>query len=205
MEAEHILCVHRDHTSRIFSGSGGYIPYFDVKTIIDDMIAPVTEVKFRPDVEGDPTFRQLIPYLIVKSGDEIFSAVRKSKTSGEKRLDGMRIIGFGGHANPSSTTKDLYDSLIENLQREISEELVIAPYKISPIGFIYDSRTPVAQDHLGIVFLIEPQNKVTSISEAESQKFADAGYVLLSSLKDQNMEPWTQLIVDHYTTDGNVF
>src|SRR3989304_7085683 len=54
---------------------------------------------FKPrteELERDETFKQVIPYFLVRREGKYFTAVRKSK-GGDARAHGKRLIGFGGH------------------------------------------------------------------------------------------------------------
>src|ERR1700722_9574637 len=50
--------------------------------------------------ENDPSYKQLIPYVVLKYRDQIFH-YRRGQGAGEKRLRALRSIGIGGHINPS--------------------------------------------------------------------------------------------------------
>ena len=57
------------------------------------------EVMRRGDAEEDPTYKQPIPYVIVKRDNEVFLYKRLSN-GGEARLYDQLSIGVGGHMNP---------------------------------------------------------------------------------------------------------
>src|SRR5271168_1258992 len=54
--------------------------------------------QFRPryEMESDPGFKQLIPYIVLKFGEELFH-YRRGSAGAEKRLQALRSIGIGGH------------------------------------------------------------------------------------------------------------
>src|SRR2546428_6358723 len=52
----------------------------------------------RASVEEDPSFKQIIPYLIVRHRGRLF-LVQRSTEGGETRLHGKYSIGVGGHIN----------------------------------------------------------------------------------------------------------
>src|SRR3989442_10503516 len=56
---------------------------------------------FRPraGVEEDPSFKQIIPYLLVRHRGRLF-LVQRSTEGGETRLHGKYSIGVGGHMKP---------------------------------------------------------------------------------------------------------
>src|SRR5438552_18741475 len=49
----------------------------------------------RPAAESDPSFKQLIPYLVLRWRDQVFHYTRAG--GGEARLRALRSIGVGGH------------------------------------------------------------------------------------------------------------
>src|SRR5882757_8802237 len=53
---------------------------------------------FRPrsQCETDPSFKQLIPYIVLRCGSQIFH-YRRGMAGTEKRLQSLRSIGIGGH------------------------------------------------------------------------------------------------------------
>ena len=53
----------------------------------------------RPQAEEDPGHRQIIPYVALLRGDEVFST-RRLRGGTESRLHGLISLGVGGHINP---------------------------------------------------------------------------------------------------------
>src|SRR4051794_16485928 len=53
---------------------------------------------FRPrsEVETDPSFKQLIPYVVLRYGDKVFHYCRGGSGT-ETRLHAKRSVGIGGH------------------------------------------------------------------------------------------------------------
>src|SRR5947207_786776 len=57
-----------------------------------------TAFAFRPrsEVETDPAFLQLIPYVVLRRGADVFH-YRRGKAGTEARLAALRSVGVGGH------------------------------------------------------------------------------------------------------------
>src|ERR1700745_1734225 len=106
----------------------------------------------RSEVETDPSFKQLIPYVILKWQDQVFHYTR-GKRATDTRLQALRSIGVGGHI--SAEDNSLFESPYrEAMFREVAEEVDLATsYREHCVGLINDDSTPVGQVHLGIVHL----------------------------------------------------
>jgi len=73
---------------------------FDVDRYLDKLFAPgVLRFMARSAAETDPSFKQLIPYVIMSFEGKYLSYVR-GKRAGETRLIAKRSIWIGGHINP---------------------------------------------------------------------------------------------------------
>ncbi len=129
----------------------------DVSRYMPSLLAP-EHMSFRPraEVENDPGFKQLIPYMFFSHGDgddmSIFQYVR-GRGMGESRLHSKRSIGVGGHISSDDlngdTSRDLYRA---GMLRELREEVDLrSPYVERCVGMINDDETEVGRVHLGIV------------------------------------------------------
>ncbi|MGH7148553.1 MAG: hypothetical protein ACREIJ_11735 [Nitrospiraceae bacterium] len=144
--------------------------------------------------ENDDHYKQLIPYVVLRFGDSVFSYVRGKKSS-ESRLVAMRSIGVGGHIEPIdqnlfSSDRDMY---LEAARREVSEEVRLdSAYHESIVALINDDSTDVGKVHLGIMHiwdLAEP--KVTKREGLITQ----AGFVSIESLNAnlEELETWSRI------------
>jgi predicted NUDIX family phosphoesterase len=151
-------------------------------------------LSFRPrsEVETDPSFKQLIPYVVLRCGNLVFHYTRGQKGS-EARLRALRSIGVGGHV--SETDQSLFDDPYhQGLQREVAEEVHIdTTYEERCIGLINDDRTPVGQVHLGIVHIFDLAEPKVRRAEAA---LARAGFAPLAELRQQadEFETWSQFL-----------
>src|SRR6185369_13985532 len=71
----------------------------------------------RDEMERDPSFKQVIPYLVLRDGPRYF-LMRRTTAGRDERLHGRYSIGIGGHLNPGD------GGLLGGLVREWNEELV---------------------------------------------------------------------------------
>jgi len=155
----------------------------------------------RSQAESDPTYKQLIPYVILGCDGKCFSYVR-GKRSGEKRLTGLRSIGIGGHINPDDDGMSLFsgdfaDAYRTAVQREVAEEVrVECGYTDRKVALLNDDSTQVGQVHLGIVHYWSLEAPAVTKREQLITESAFMGLDELRSVRD-TMESWSQLCVDH--------
>jgi predicted NUDIX family phosphoesterase len=151
---------------------------------------------FRPrdEVETDPSFKQLIPYVVLRWQDQVFHYTR-GKRATETRLQALRSIGVGGHI--SQGDQALFESSYrEAMFREVAEEVYLdARYEERCLGLINDDSTPVGQVHLGIVHvfdLAEPK------ARRREQALTQAGFAPILDLRKQRheFETWSQMALD---------
>lgn len=148
----------------------------------------------RSRAEDDPTFKQLIPYVVLKYRDQLFHYTRGKGTS-EKRLRALRSVGIGGHINPSDHAADSHPYR-QGLEREIAEEIVLdTKYHETCIGFINDDATPVGQVHLGIVHLFELDAPNVQRREVDLMHAGFAAIAELAAAKE-TFETWSQFVLD---------
>src|SRR5580700_5717476 len=103
------------------------------------LVPELAQFRPRSEVEDDPGFKQIIPYVIFRSGDAVFCYTR-GKSQGEARLHRLRSLGVGGHVSEEDAqggkSLDAYDSA---MRREIDEEVEVAcTGQISRVGLIND-------------------------------------------------------------------
>ncbi|MBX3424023.1 MAG: phosphoesterase [Pirellulaceae bacterium] len=153
-------------------------------------------MEFRPrsSVEDDPSFKQLIPYIILQThidgSPHVFQYTRGSG-QGEKRLHALRSLGIGGHiSREDATGADLYRS---GMMRELTEETIIeSDYQEELVGFIYDDTSPVGRVHLGVVHRLVLQSPN---ARARESHLTESGFACVSDLKSEldRFETWSQL------------
>ncbi len=155
---------------------------------------------FRPRslVEEDPSYKQLIPYVILECSDacetQLFQYTR-GKGQGEKRLHALRSIGIGGHISVEDASgEDWYQT---GMQRELDEEVKIeCGGQQRVVGLIYDDTTEVGRVHLGIVHIMQLGScKVTSAEE--DLQFAGFQKIDLIQTEIDRFETWSQLCIKH--------
>ena len=164
----------------------------DVGAYLDVLLKP-ENIAYRPrcEMEEDPAFKQLIPYVVFQFENQLFGYTR-GKSQGEQRLHAHRSIGVGGHI--SSDDRNLFGpSYEEAMHREVAEEVYLeGNYEQKIAGLINDDLTPVGQVHLGIVHLwkleaptVRPRER--GLTRAGFQEIGE----LLEALDE--FETWSQI------------
>ena len=155
-----------------------------------DLIASKHFFIDRPTAEISPEFRQIIPYVLIRNGDDYFVLIRTPKQS-EARLHHKVSLGIGGHINPGQ-------SLLEGLQRELDEEVWIgSSFDMQFIGIINDDSTDVGRVHLGAAYLLDAQGNDVKIKETDKMTGAWMARSALRGSRDA-MESWSQIVYDEF-------
>jgi len=155
--------------------------------------------QFRPrrEVETDPGFKQLIPYVVLRHGDDLFH-YRRGSAGTETRLRALRSVGIGGHVSEADAAggADVYHT---GMLRELFEEVRIeGAWTDRFLGFINDDRTPVGSVHLGVVHVFDLDRPDASSRE---DALADAGFAPLAELaaSADEFETWSQFVLAELT------
>jgi predicted NUDIX family phosphoesterase len=143
----------------------------------------------RPAMEADPVFKQVIPYLVLRDGEQYF-LMRRTRAGGDVRLHDRWSIGVGGHLNPGD------EDLDGGLRREWSEELVagfVPEFRF--LGLLNDDTTPVGQVHLGAVFVADAAGRDVAIRETDklTGRFAAPREV---AAVEADLETWSRLVFE---------
>jgi predicted NUDIX family phosphoesterase len=159
---------------------------------IDDVLAIVeTHARYEPraEMEVDPSFKQIIPYLVLRDGERYF-LMRRTRAGGDARLHDRWSIGVGGHIDPGD------EGLAGGLRREWHEELV-ADFEptFTPYALLNDDTTDVGAVHLGVVVLAEAEGRPVSVRETEklSGAFATPDEVAAGA---EHLETWSRIVFD---------
>ena len=194
---EHILVVPASVIEAI-----GVIDGFE--SDVDRFLGPILQsdqLSYQPRgaMETDPSFKQLIPYVVLEwndaSGEKQIFAYTRGGGGGEKRLHAKRSIGIGGHISREDAS-DGGDAYATGMQREIAEEIELeAQYTETREGLIYDPSNEVGQVHLGVVHRFVLDSPRVASNEAD---LADGGFVSVAQLREQHdrLETWSQLALD---------
>lgn len=152
-----------------------------------------TKHKFLPrgEVEEDPRWQQIIPYLIFQHKDRIF-VMRRKGTHTDTRLANKYSLGIGGHINKSDIGSARVNSWAK---REFEEEVGYkGKYKMEFVGLINDDSNEVGMVHVGLVIKIKGNSDAISVKD--EHKSGELMQLSQVSKHYKNMETWSQIIYD---------
>ena len=156
-----------------------------------ELVANGGEFHWRSAMEQDPTYKQIIPYMIFESDDSYFLMERKS-TASEQRLKSKLSLGIGGHIRQEDMAGG---TIFEWANREFHEEVsYTGNLDIEPLGVLNDDRDTVGQVHVGFILLLHGENSDIAIKSEHKQ-----GVLVPSKAMDSyvdRMESWSQIVWD---------
>ncbi len=196
VQTEQILVVPTELFHRI-----GYFQGFtsDVDRYLEELLSPEnTSYRPRDRMEENPSYKQLIPYVIFRytddSGGQSLFQYTRGTGQGERRLHSKRSVGIGGHI--SSDDAEEINPYDEGMRRELAEEVIIeTAYRERCVGLINDDQTEVGKVHLGVVHVFDVDTPNVRPRETEIE---EAGFVpvddLLSDL--DGFESWSRICLE---------
>jgi predicted NUDIX family phosphoesterase len=151
----------------------------------------------RSQAENDPSFKQIIPYVLLMHNGRVLYYVR-GKKAGEQRLVSKGSVGIGGHMN--DTDEGLFaldeEAYLAGVRREVCEELnVQTPFQNRVVALLNDDSNPVGRVHLGVVHLFNLETNAVQKREAMITNLAFLSLEELRKRRD-SMESWSQICVD---------
>lgn len=198
VHTERVLVVPAELFHRL-----GYFQGFNsqVDRYLPDLFSP-QHVSYLPrhEVEQDPGFKQLIPYVIFCYTDlenrlNLFQYTRGSGM-GEGRLHSKRSVGIGGHISAIDADPSLNSSPYEEgMRRELAEEVeILTPYTAKCVGLINDDQTEVGRVHLGVVHLFNVETP--SVRPRETDLLESGFKPIAQILPDlPSFETWSQICI----------
>jgi len=161
----------------------------------DDLAAFVEAVErtgtyeARAAMERDPSYKQIIPYLVLRDGPRWF-LMQRTAAGGDERLHHRHSIGVGGHLNPGD------GGLLGGLRREWAEELDAAFVpEFELVALLNDDTTDVGSVHLGAVYVADAGGRPVGIRETHKLSGAFADEAAVVAIADR-MESWSRLTFD---------
>jgi predicted NUDIX family phosphoesterase len=149
---------------------------------------------FRPrdEAEQDPTWKQVIPYVVLRDGDDIF-LMRRTRAGGDERLHDRYSIGIGGHINPQDA--DVTGGLVREWSEEIDADFTP---DFEPLGVLNDDNNAVGAVHLGLVYVAQADGRPVAIRELDKLEGRFASVAEVAAVADR-LETWSALLFDFLT------
>ena len=187
---EQVMVVERNELARFIDAK-----QFDlIRDDLDDILEVISTKNFfldRPTAERSPQYKQIIPYVVIRNGDDVFLLERTPKQA-EARLHNKLSLGVGGHINPDAPT------VLGGLQKELEEEVgVDCDYEVSFVGILNDDTTDVGKVHLGAVYVLEAATREVAIRETDKMTGSWSSRADLAATRER-METWSQLVYDKF-------
>ncbi len=167
----------------------------DLERYIPRILDPsLYEYRLREEVEEDPEFKQIIPYVLMRCAGR-YLRYRRGKELGEKRLQDLYSIGIGGHIcrHDVNLFEDAYE---EAVRRELAEEVRIdSACAERKVALINDDATEVGRVHFGIVHLLELESP--SVRKRE-RSICEITFLAADELKrePQRYETWSRFLIE---------
>jgi predicted NUDIX family phosphoesterase len=192
---ENILVIRRSLFDELGRFQGlSFEPQRYLKAIISD---GNTLFLRRAEAENDPTYKQIIPYVILAYEGRVVYYVR-GKRAGEQRLVAKGSIGIGGHLNDAdvglfSLNEEHYNRVVE---REVHEEIhLLSKFRNQIVALLNDDSTEVGRVHLGIVHIFNLKEPKVRKREA---MITGLTFLTREELmaRRESLESWSQICVD---------
>ncbi len=147
----------------------------------------------RAEVEDDDRWQQVIPHLVVRSGQSVL-AMRRLGRGSERRLRGQVTLGVGGHINAEDGPLEV--AFLRGCLREWAEEVVSpAPATGRLVGLIKDGAGEVGRVHLGVLVMVTAGAAGVTVREEDKLEGRLLEVPDLEVLYLE-METWSQFVYD---------
>jgi predicted NUDIX family phosphoesterase len=204
--AEKIICFRES----LLPGLAGKKKAFRDSGLWSLILSNLTSVP-RDAAENDPSFKQLVVYAVINSGNKFLSYRRTPKTT-EERLRLKNSIGIGGHVNTEDETRmPLFNGeneagfISEAMWREVNEEVKLDSHLVSPpelLCFINDDSTEVGRVHFGVSWLIKIEKPEVSLKGEKG--IGKLEFLDIEELKRNihSYENWSKIMIDYLSGGG---
>ncbi|MBL8891080.1 MAG: phosphoesterase [Planctomycetaceae bacterium] len=168
-----------------------------------------TEYRPRSLMEQDPSFKQLIPYVVFRvrmaNGQYHYFHYTRGSGQGEKRLHAKKSVGVGGHISLEDTQHP--DAYAAGMLRELNEEIEFGAVRHAEVkqtdsasigsvgeivGLINDDSNEVGRVHLGVVHVVELIEPRVAAREKDLLEAKFSSPSELMAMMDQ-FETWSQI------------
>jgi len=182
-----VCCIHKSAVSETWWNG----TYYTKKSFLNELA--IDDFKWMPRnlVENDSAYKQLIPYILVKTWDNKFVCYRRAGT--EKRLHAFWSCGVGGHIEDFDFKDSLLETIYAGAHRELSEEFADYDTQVGllqHIGTIHENETDVGLHHIGLVMILQLQKHEILHPDKE---LVECGWLSRDEMYSRSLELWSRL------------
>jgi predicted NUDIX family phosphoesterase len=192
---ENVLVIRRSLFDQLGSFQG---LNFEPEKYLNTLLSRENNFFFlRAQAESDPTYKQIIPYVLLAFEDKVLYYVR-GKEAGEQRLVAKGSIGIGGHLNDADAGLFNLDEEHYNrvVKREVHEEIhLLAKFENRVAALLNDDTTEVGRVHLGVVHVFKLAEPKVAKRERMITKLTFLTKAELMACRE-SLETWSQICVD---------
>ena len=192
---ENVLVIRRSLFDQLGSFQG---LHFEPAKYLNMLLSRGNNFFFpRAEAENDPTYKQIIPYVLLAFKNKVLYYVR-GKKAGEQRLVAKGSIGIGGHMNETDESLFALDEQAYRVgvEREVNEEIKIdTQFEDRIVALLNDDATEVGRVHLGVVHVFKLAEPKVEKREAMITNLA---FLTKDELvaRRESLESWSQICVD---------
>ena len=171
----------------------------DAERYLSALLVPeLMEYRPRSEVEEDPSWKQIIPYVVLRCADAVFCYTR-GKSQGEARLHRLRSLGVGGHvAESDAEGRRSFQAYEMAMRRELDEEVEVAsPGPMRLVGMINDDSTPGGLGPPGSRSRLRSGTPRSAPARGWAGRTRIRSIALLHSIKNE-FETWSQICIDAF-------
>ena len=154
----------------------------------------------RGDVENDPTYHQIIPYIVIRNSKGEILTYRRGTTGGEDRLHNLYSIGIGGHINNEDFEGDFHAAIENAIVREVKEELNLDLDNdfeyLQHIGWFACNATEVDRVHLAKLYILQISDDAISKIFGEEDVIEKIQFLHPDKVKELNLENWAKIALE---------
>jgi len=198
MDEEQVLVIPRS----VFDAFGAFqgIRFGAESLLTTAFQAGSTRYLPRSLAEEDPSYKQLIPYLLLTHGGRVLHYAR-GKGGGEARLASKCSIGIGGHINNTDHSDGVFDQAAYDraVSRELHEELIVGNHSHRPMALLNDDSNEVGAVHLGVIHVVQLDVAEVAPNEAviKNLEFLTPDEIRANR---ERLETWSQICADELET-----
>jgi len=164
-----------------------------------DLMNSHMEYRPRSLCELDQSFKQIIPYFLVKNTEGKYLFSKRKNSGGDSRAHNFALIGFGGHLRKTDVEgREMNEWLKREFEEEISAERINGVDFAGIVNYDGDELDGINKYHFGLIFVVSIDGQADVL---ETDKFEKGQMLTVEELQrknDASLETWSKIILDEY-------